>query len=150
MDNNKELKVTLSEDKNNRFYRETVEAELGNTTLEKLLEDCWGLDEDCLENHVNAFKKLIELGIIEDELTAKSIVRYDRNFNRYEYVRSYYELSSEIIGDDCLWEETDIDSDEFYQFLLNEEDEDILEERLRKKGWYVLEGIAIGLDNEFI
>ena len=140
-------RISLSNNEKSKYFREKILAELEKVTLKELLIKYWGLeDEDCLENHINAFLKLINLGIIQDELTAKSIVRYDRIFNRYEYVNSYYELSSEMVADDCLWENIDKDSDKFYNFILNENDERILKEKLKEQGWYVLESVALGLD----
>lgn len=150
MNKNKGFKVTLSNDKNSRFYRETVKKELENTPLEVLLEKCWGLDGDIVESYVDAFTSLINEGIVEDLLTAKSIVNYDRYFNRYEYVSSYLDLSAELVSDDCLWEDVDTDTDEFYQFLLKEENELLLEVELLNQGWYLCDDVAIGLDNNDI
>lgn len=98
------------------------------------------------------FTLLIGLTDILNNLKgAMEVMAKEEYCNFYSEIDNYYELSKAMINDDCLWEDSDTESDEFYQFLYDECSEEVLKERLLKSGWYISEyGLAVLLGDDII
>ncbi|WBW96237.1 hypothetical protein [Oceanirhabdus sp. W0125-5] len=79
----------------------------------------------------------------------QEIVHKEKWCNYYFDTNNYYELSCELVNDDCLWEEPNED-DDFYEFLLYENEEEKLWQRLKLGGWFVSKGVAICLDDDIV
>lgn len=63
------------------------------------------------------------------------------------YVNNFYELSCELCDDEGLMINENFRKN-LYEFLINEKDELELKKRLEKEGWFIVDGVAICLDDD--
>ncbi|BCZ45823.1 hypothetical protein psyc5s11_18900 [Clostridium gelidum] len=129
---------------NNDYSIEKYKDEDYNLLIVKIKED---MDLDLSESYMvlNAIYKICK----NNPSIVKDIIMNELYCNYYLYVNSYYELSCMLCDDDGLW--TDIEFDEnLYEFLLKEQDEVKLKERLKREGWFICGVFAICLDNSDI
>ncbi|MCM1988817.1 hypothetical protein [Oceanirhabdus seepicola] len=100
------------------------------------------------EDSIIIYKALMKIANNDLNLV-EEIIKKEKWCNYYLDTNNYYELSCELVNDNCLWEDCNED-DEFYQFLLKESAEEKLHQRLKVGGWFISNSIAICLDDDIV